>query len=302
VDFDLERFRGETVVKARTAGGIGSAEWARCRLCSGALANDERSSADDELIQWLYSVARRRALAAGVRSADCAEVVQDAMPRIVHLLTRRREGLARADNPAAFLERVAARSVSAAVHRLRMAGMGGVSPNGRNWRVQYPKIVAGEAASALMDATTAHRSDEASVEVETLARKISEWVSAQLHVRLTADAIDAVVYIMDRLVAGTSRAALVRGGNVALAGDPAMGHLGFSPSTASGFARWLLGRSDPGHEAPSVLDAVLADDAPATDVIAQWARVAVDTGAAVSMADGARPVRTVPAVGLPRTA
>src|SRR4051794_9904934 len=100
---------------------IGSAAWVRARLQtlpSGDSWVD--AGACHELITWLYAVARHRAGTAGVAAHDRDEVAQDAMPVIASALKRSRGKFAHAGNPAAVLERVAARAVSCAAHRVRM--------------------------------------------------------------------------------------------------------------------------------------------------------------------------------------
>lgn len=262
----------------RGAEDVGSIAWVRDRLRALPASSDwSRADACQELITWLYGVAGRRAAALGVAWQDRTEVAQDAMPRIVRALDRSRARIAQAENPAAVLQRIVERAVAAAVYQLRMAGLGGVRPNGRHWHTTFPQMVRGQAAADLLE--LAHfEVEQPSREVENLAGRLAEWVKEHLGIVLTDDAVDAVAYVVDRLLAGVGRPSLVRGGYAGLATDPAMGYLGFDAVSARAFARWLLGRSDPGHEAASVLDAFLAGRVEDRKVVADWSRVAVDSG------------------------
>jgi hypothetical protein len=119
---------------------------------------------------------------------------------------------------------------------------------------------------------------EPRVEVERAAHRIADWAARQLGLVPTANARDAVVYILDRLVAGVRRSSLLRGGHSRLAHDPAMRHLGFTPSSAHAFAVWLLGRSD-GERAPTgVLNAALYGEAADEGTITRWRAVATRFG------------------------
>lgn len=268
----------------RTSEEIGSAGWVRDRLQS--LPSDERwvnTEACEELISWLYAVSRQRARKAGIGASDRTEIAQDAMPRIVMALKQSRSRIGQAQNPAALLERVTARAVSEGVYRFRMAGLGGVRPNGRNWGTQFPRMVCGDTAD-LIEAIP-HSPDEPGREVEQAVERVVLWIVCHVGVELTPGAVDAVVYVLDRLVAGISRAALVRGGRVGIAEDPAMRHLGFEPDGARVFARWLLGRTDAGHELPSVLDAALSGESVSTSVLTDWRAAALRAGFAVENVD-----------------
>lgn len=257
----------------------GSCSWVRDRL--EALPDGDEwaeTAACKELIEWLHGIAKHRAAVAGVAHADRAEVAQDAMPRIVRALKYSRAGFASAHNPAAMLERVTARAVAAARHRVCMSGLGGVAPNGRNWRAPFPRVLGGSTAARIIELLPA--SDESpGRDVERTAAALAAWVREHLGVEMTDDAVHATVYVLDRLVTGVGRAALVRGGPAGLAGDPAMRHLGFEPTTSRRFARWLLGRTDPGHRAPAVLDAFLAGQATPLNVLEEWRRTALGDGA-----------------------
>jgi DNA-directed RNA polymerase specialized sigma24 family protein len=257
---------------------IGSAEWVRDRLT--ALPRGEgwcEHAAFRELVGWLYTVAHSRAGAVGVPSQARADVVQDAMRWILRALQKSRARMAEADNPAAMLERVAIRGVTDGRHRARMTGMGGVAANGRNWHERYPRQLGGQAAVLVFDSLPTPEY-EPSPAVEHAADRVAAWVHDHLGIRLSIDAVNATVYVLDRLVAGVSRGALLRGGKSSLTTDPAMHHLGFAPPAASAFGVWLLGRQDPAHNAPSVLDAVLSSDEPPLPVAERWRRHATTFG------------------------
>lgn len=265
-------------MRGRREGEVGSPTWVRDRL--RALPADDswtRTNACRDLISWLYPVAMHRAGMAGVPTSDRAEVAQDAMPRIISALKRSRARFARAGNPAALLERVTARAVSGGVHRMRMAGLGGVPPNGRHWRTPYARTLGGDLAQEILIALPSD-ADQPSFEVDDAAARIGTWVTVHLGVYLTADAVHAVTYALDRLVAGVSRGALARGGYVGLGDDPAMRHLGFTPQTSRVLARWLLGRTDRSRGFPSVLNAALLDEEVGSEVLAAWRRTAIEAG------------------------
>lgn len=280
----------------RQEGQPGSPSWVRERL--RAMPADDgwsRVDACRELIGWLYPVAVHRAGMIGVPPSDRREVAQDAMPSIVSALKRTRAQIANANNPAALLEHITARAISGGAHRLRMAGMGGVSPNGRHWLTPGVYTLGGDLGWDLLEAVP-YGPDRPCREVEQAAAQVARWVAAHLDVRLNPDARHAVVYVLDRLAAGVGRAALVRGGHTALADDPAMRHLGFEPSGSRTFARWLLGRSDARHGLPSVLDAAVLGKAFGPDVLADWRRAAIQAGFAVEGRDaGITPLRARPA-------
>ena len=182
--------------------------------------------------------ATRRGLALSV--GDRADVVQEAVTDAYRAVARDRERFRSADNPAALLETVIGRAVGVAHHRARMAGFGGLATNGRHWRAIAPQLVGGPAADQfLYDVPVQAR--QPTRHVPDAAARINDWVAAELGVALTSDAVHAVEYVLDRLVAGVSRRSLRRGGHSALARDPAMRHLGFTPATARLFAAWALG-------------------------------------------------------------
>lgn len=257
------------------AGRIGSADWVRDRL-SDLPAGQARldDAAARELIDWLYTVVRRRAGALSLPSDVRRDVAQEAMGPLVRALHSSRDRIAGADNPAAMLERVASRAVTAGRHRARMAGMGGVPANGQHWRATFPRQLGGDAALRVLESLPAPE-HEPCRSVEDTAARLADWVSEYLGVALSARSVDAVVYVLDRMVAGVSRAALVRGGHSGLAVDPAMRHLGFDAQSAAAFGCWLLGRRDTEHNTPSVLDAFLDGGAPPSFVAERCRRQAI---------------------------
>ncbi len=249
-------------------------EWVRAQLI--AISEwGERSQGCDQLLAWLWLVVKRRAR--DVAEPDRSDVVQDAIIEIVSAVRKSLPHFVEAGNPAALLERVADRAVGHARHRTSMSGFGGVSANGRNWRKRYPRHLGGEAAMRVLTGIPS-TPRERSVEVEKTASRVAEYVLEEVGVELSADAIDALVYVLDRLVAGVRRATLVRGGHSALRADPAMTHLGFCPGAAGAFARWLLGRDDGQRETPSVLDAFLDGERVAPAVAVRWRRQALAFG------------------------
>lgn len=248
----------------------GSAEWARRRLAVDPMDATWISTLDAaELLSWVQIVASHRARALGIDHANRADVVHDGLAVILSTVQRSRHRIASADNPAAVLERAAVRAVNAGRHRVRMAGLGGAQPNGRMWRAAYPVPVGGDAARRIFDNLPAAEG-YASPEVEQMAGRVSAWVATNLAVELSAGAVDAIVYVLDRLVAGVARASLTRGGHSGLGNDPAMRHLGFTPDDARGFGTWLLGRPDRPSVAPSVLDAVVDGASPEAALADRW--------------------------------
>jgi len=222
-------------------------------------------------------VVHRRIRLIGAAWHEFDDITQAAMAPIVATLVRSRDRLLRADNPAAVLERVAARGVAAGRHRVRLAGLGGVHENGRHWRANYPRVIGGDQAQQIFQELPAPVFEPCR-EIDDAAARVDRWVLTTLAVQLSSDAWDAVVYVLDRLVDGVSRAALLRGGHSALGNDPAMRHLGFTPAGGAAFGVWLLGRQDPAHNAPSVLDAVLLSEEAAASSIVRWRREAVRYG------------------------
>jgi len=263
------------------ASRVGSGDWVRSQLSAlppGAEWGEH--PAGRELLQWLSAVVRHRAASSNLLSYERADIAQDAMLPILRTLAGSRERIEGADNPAAVLERVAARAVAAGGHRARMAGLGGVAANGQNWHARYPRQIGREAALRMLAElpTPVHESCR---QVEDAGTRVARWVCAQLGVRLTEDAVHAVVYVLDRLVAGVSRGALLRGAHSGLGTDPAMRCLGFRSPAASAFGVWLLGRHDAGHNAPSVLNAALYGEAPDNLSVERWRRVALRAGFAI---------------------
>jgi len=268
-------------VDPQDATRVGSSDWVRNHLSvlppGGGWGEH---AAGRELLHWLSAVVRHRAGSSNVLAHERADIAQDAMLPIVRALAGSRERIAGADNPAAVLERVAARAVAAGRHRTRMAGLGGVAANGQNWHARYPRQIGGEAALRILAElpTPAHESCR---QVEDAGARVARWVCAHVGIRLTVEAVHAVVYVLDRLVAGVSRGALLRGAHSGLGADPAMRCLGFCPAAASAFGVWLLGRNDAGHNAPSVLNAVLHGEAPDGLSVERWRREALKAGFAV---------------------
>lgn len=272
------------------ADGRGSASWVRASLLAlGSGADWAERPECRELVDWLYVVVRHRARRAGIAVEECDEVTQDAMMRVARALTATRGSYAESDNPAAVLERVAARAVGESRHRVSMCGLGGMAANGRNWRARFPRKIGGEAARLIFEALPVVVCVEDTAVTDAAAR-IRDWITAEIGVRLNRSGMDALVYVMDRLVAGVSRSTLLRGGRSALGVDPAMQHLGFESEAASAFGVWLLGRGDAHHNAPSVLDAAL-DDRQVDQLTAErWRRDAVRHGFAEMPGTGDRTV------------
>jgi hypothetical protein len=251
----------------------GTQAWVAARVAAMETAEDWcGTAASRELIEWLYVVAHRRVRAMGLSPDERADVVQDAMTPAVRALGAARHRLLAAHNPAAFLERVMARAVAEGRREVGMAGLGGVPANGRNWNAPYPRRVRGEAARLLLEGLPTPIAETGNA-VEHAATLVSDWITENVGITLTADAFDAVLYVLDRLVAGVGRPSLLRGGSSCLRRDPAMRHLGFSEAAASAFAVWLLGRQDAHHHSPSVLDAVLGEEYDAT-AMERWRTVA----------------------------
>jgi hypothetical protein len=256
----------------------GTASWVRDRL--DAISDREdwaQHPACGELIDWLYSIIQRRAARMDLPRHVRGDLVQDAMTPIVQALCRSRATIAGADNPAALLQQVAARALAGAGHAHRMAGYSGVAANGQNWRAEYPRRVAGETLTPFLEEAMAPVRPGLPA-VERVASRIAEWVFERVGVELSPDAVDATVYVIDRLLSGVGRNALVRGGHSGLGTDPAMRHLGFDAAAANAFGCWLLGRADAEHNAASVLDAALFGESPSPVTDARWRRQAVMFG------------------------
>jgi DNA-directed RNA polymerase specialized sigma24 family protein len=245
------------MIDRHVANGSGSVSWVRERLL--ALCGDEQWATrreGRELVEWIHVTVQRRARKLGLSPDASDEVAQDAMARVVRALATSRATYATAINPAAIVERVAARAVAESRHRVMMAGFGGVAANGQNWRARFPRQIGGDAARQLFEELPVP-DPVADTSVLDAADRIGEWVVDRVGVRLTATGKHAVVYVLDRLVAGVGRPSLLRGGHSALGSDPAMRYLGFDGTASRAFALWLLGRCDADHRTPSVLDAAL---------------------------------------------
>jgi hypothetical protein len=267
--------KGGQPMARRTSGDRGSSDWVRARLLAlSGCDNWTEHPACPVLVEWLYTVVQHRTGALGLPSQTRADVAQDAMAPVLRAVHTSRARIAAADNPAAVLERVAVRAVAAGGHRVRMAGLGGVAANGRNWGATYPRHIGGDAALRLLELLPDPVYEPCRA-VEDTAARLALWVSENLNVALSSDTVDAIVYVLDRLVAGVSRGSLVRGSHSGLASDPAMRHLGFDAASAGAFACWLLGRRDAEHEAPSVLDAFLDGASPVPIEAERWRRQAV---------------------------
>lgn len=236
----------------------GSAAWVRARLEIDAAAFGVGAAHEGiaELTDWMYAIVRHRASAVGGAADERDDIVQDAMLQICRALDGSRARFAVAENPAAMIERVAARAVCAGRHRVGMSGLGGVASNGRTWHARYPRRIGGDTAMRIVNNRTEPR-HEACREIEVAAARVAGWVSVHVGVVLTADAEAAVIYVLERLVSGVSRESLVRGSHSALGNDVAMRHLGFHSAAAGAFAVWLLGRNGQGRAAAPVLDAAL---------------------------------------------
>ena len=108
-------------------GHVGSRTWVRARLHLLASSVDDGAErpASHELIDWLQAVVlhpprqEQRLGSQGIR-----DIAQDAIVSILEALQTSRAEFARADNPAALLERIAARACAQACHRARMHGLG----------------------------------------------------------------------------------------------------------------------------------------------------------------------------------
>jgi hypothetical protein len=233
-----------------------------------------------ELVNWLYTVVQHRSRRVSESRTARADVCQDAMTAIVQALrtAASRDRLAHRDNPAAVLERIAERAVEAACHVHRMAGYSGVAPNGRNWRKAYPVRVGSDEN---LDSLAARRDGPipmSGASVDAATERVRAWVEGQLGVTMTEPALDATVYVLDRIFAGLHRSSLMRGAHSGLSRDPAMAHLGIETSAAHAFGCWLLGRPDGKPPTPGVLDLALADGVADDLLAARWRRLAVVTG------------------------
>lgn len=252
----------------------GSGEWARALLTELAGADWTRKPACTELVKWLYTVTRRRAGRTGLPTDVRNDIVQNAVASLYQTLHHQRVALAEHTNPAAALERLAAEAVNSARHDHLMRGYGGVKKNGRNWGKAYPhQVTAPDLTESLAaPALVLHFDDE----ITAATRRVASWVTQDLRLRLSSDALDAITYVLDRLRDGTSRASLLRGGHSCLSRDPAMRFLGFSRTEAAAFGSWLLGRSD--RHLLGVLDAAVLGVPADEPVRTRWRAIAVGCG------------------------
>lgn len=252
----------------------GSAEWARALLPELAGADWAHTPACTELVEWLYTVMRRRAGRTGLPADVRNDIVQNAVASMYQTLCHQRLALAEHTNPAAALERLAAEAVNAARHDHLMRGYGGVKKNGRNCSKAYPhQVTAPDLTESLAaPALVLHFDDK----ITAATRRVASWVTQNLRLRLSSGALDGITYVLDRLRDGTSRASLVRGGHSCLSRDPAMRFLGFSREDAAAFGSWLLGRSD--RHLLGVLDAAVLG-LPADELVrTRWQAIAVGCG------------------------
>ena len=210
---------------------------------------------DADLIQWLYVISGRHAWRRRVRASDRADVVQAAVSDAYMDVVRTRGNLQNAVNPAASVETIVRRAVAGAHHEASMAGFGGAPPNGQHWHDEFPRQVGGVAADRMIQALPllSHRSSGC---IPATGARIRDWIAVELRIELSGDAVHAVEYVLDRLVAGVSRRSLLRGGHSALTRDPALGYLGFTPTTARLFASWLLGTGS-ADAPPAVVDVAI---------------------------------------------
>jgi DNA-directed RNA polymerase specialized sigma24 family protein len=259
----------------------GSSEWVRARLAASVGADEwAERPAGREMVDWLQAVVLHR-LARGILGSEgIRDVAQDAMVSILEALGTSRAEFARADNPAAVLERVAGRACAEACHRARVQGFGALPPNGRSWRVRPPRQIGGAKALWIFDNLPV-REYVPETSIEDAAQRADRWVTAHVGVTLTADSVEAIIFVLRRLKSGVSRSALVRGGHSSLRADLAMRHLGFEPQAAGVFGVWLLGRKDAQHNAASVLDAALDREPVDERCLDRWRRVALRSGFAM---------------------
>jgi hypothetical protein len=196
------------------------------------------------------------------------------MSSIFRSLESKRHELSEHGNPAAALEVLVMHSASGAYHSHRMAGFGGAAKNGRNWRKALPRQISStNLAESLAAPPLAIHDNDDSAEA---AHRLSLWITNNLALRLTSEAIDATTYTLDRLRAGVSRSSLVRGSYSCLTNDPAMRFLGFDRASAGAFSRWLLGRAD--RHMPGVIDAASVNTPPDNPTRTRWRHVALCFG------------------------
>jgi DNA-directed RNA polymerase specialized sigma24 family protein len=266
----------------------GSSNWVRVRLVEGVGVDDwAQGLAGRELIDWLQAVVLRRLGRSSLGSEGIQDIAQDAMVSILEALNTSRAEFARAGNPAAVLERVAERACAEACHRARMQGLGGLPPNGRHWGVRPPQPIGG--AKALWIFENLPRPEYLpDPDVEAAAQRADRWITAHVGVMLSEDSVEAVIFVLGRLVDGVSRSSLTRGGHSSLRVEPAMRHLGFEPDAAGVFGVWLLGRTDAEHNAAAVLDAALDGEPADQRCLDRWRRIALRYGFATPTCVGPR--------------
>ena len=253
---------------------VGSAEWVRRRVAE--LSDDGWTARPEclELVQWLYAVARHRVRRLGAPTSVRGDLVQDVMSSIFHTLESKRHELSQHGNPAAALEVLVVHSASEAYHNYLMAGFGGVAKNGRNWGKAFPRRI----SFTNLDESLAAPPLAIRVSDETAdaAQRLSLWITKNLALRLTAEAVDATTYILDRLRAGVSRSSLVRGSYSCLTNDPAMHFLGFDRESSAAYSRWLLVRPD--RNVLGVIDAASFNAAADNLMRTRWRQVALGFG------------------------
>jgi hypothetical protein len=262
----------------RIEGGRGSGSWVRQRLLAASDYDTWRATPEArELIDWLRIIAARRTGRLRIDVIDRPDVVQDALEWALSSLRRSFREMAGKDNPAAALEFVVSRGVAQGRHHVRMAGIAGARANGRGWQAPFPSLLHGEMAALVMGDVLEDECVESQF-MEQFVHRFVEWVVADLGILITDDAAHAVMYVLDRVVAGAGRSALLRGGHSSLTSDPAMRYLGFTPTAARRFAVWLLGQSTRTRIWPSLLDAVVEGRSPDAMSLAHWRREAIKYG------------------------
>ena len=262
----------------RIEGGRGSGSWVRQRLLAAPDYDTWRATPEArELVDWLRIVAGRRTGRLRIDEIDRADVVQDALEWALSSLRRSSREIAGKDNPAAALEFVVSRGVAQGRHHVRMAGVAGARANGRGWHAPFPSLLHGEMAALVMADLLEDDFGESQF-MEQFVQRLVEWVVANLGIVITDDAAHAVMYVLDRVVAGAGRSALLRGEHSALTRDPAMRYLGFTPAAARRFAVWLLGQSTRTRTWPSLLDAVVEGRRPDAPSLSHWRREALKYG------------------------
>ena len=174
-------------------------------------------------------------------------------------------------------------SAGEAYHNYLMAGFGGVAKNGRNWGKAFPRRI----SFTNLDESLAAPPLAIRVSDETAdaAQRLSLWITKNLGLRLTAEAVDATTYILDRLRAGVSRSSLVRGSYSCLTNDPAMHFLGFDrdrlPRSVAGYSDDRIAMSS------SVIDAASFNAAADNLMRTRWRQVALGFGFAKPLGSSA---------------